>query len=106
MREFQDRKKQNDSINKIFKSKIFFVLLLIAIYFLIQGNIRIIKNYMFVREKHAQDMNTIQTLNQREIDLDKQINGLRTEDGMDYEIRSKLDVSKSDEHVIKIIDKK
>jgi hypothetical protein len=31
---------------------------------------------------------------------------LKTEDGMDYEIRKKLDVSKDDEKVIKIIDKR
>jgi cell division protein FtsB len=106
MREFQEHKKQQASINRTFNSKWVFFILLIALFFLIRGNIRIIKNYFYVKDKNDKEVKTYEDLKAREIQLNKDIERLKTEQGLDYEIRKKLDVSKEDEKIIKIIDKK
>jgi cell division protein FtsB len=106
MREFQARKKQQASINRILSSKWTLVIAIIAIIFLIRGNIRIFQNYFHVKDKYNKDIESYQSLKSREEQLDKDIDRLKTEQGIDYEIRKKLDVSKDDEKVIKIIDKR
>ena len=106
MREFQARKKQQASINRILSSRWTLVIALIIIAILIRGNIRIFKNYFHVKDKYNQDTEFYQSLKNREVELNKDIDRLKTEQGMDYEIRKKLDVSKDDEKVIKIIDKR
>ena len=106
MREFQEHKKQQASINRTFNSMWFFAILLLILFFLIKGNVRIIKNYFYVRDKNNQDMKTYQDLKNREIQLNRDIDRIKTDQGMDYEIRKKLDVSREGEKVIKIIDKK
>lgn len=106
MREFQARKKQQATFNRILSSKwtLFIALIIIAI--LIRGNIRIFKNYFYVKEKYNQDKEFYESLKKRESELNKEIDRLETEQGMDYEIRKKLDVSQENEKVIKIIDKR
>lgn len=106
MREFQARKKQQDSINRILSSRWSLFIAVIILILLIKGNIRIFKNYFHVKEKYNEDLNFYESLKSREIQLNKDIERLKTEQGLDYEIRKKLDVSKDDEKVIKIIDKK
>jgi cell division protein FtsB len=106
MREFQEQKKQQASINRIFNSKWFFLILLIILFFLIKGNIRIIKNYFYVKDKNDKEVKVYEDLKAREIQLNKDIERLKTEQGLDYEIRKKLDVSLENEKIIKIIDKK
>ncbi len=105
MREFQARKKQQASMNRILGSKWFLLLCLILIAFLVRGNIRIFKNYFHVKEKYNTDLQAHEELKKRDEQLNKDMNRLQTEAGMDYEIRKKLDVSKEDEKVIKIIEK-
>jgi cell division protein FtsB len=106
MREFQARKKQQASINRILSSKWTLIIALIVIAILIRGNIRIFKNYFHVKDKYNQDIEFYQSLKNREVELNKDIDRLETDQGIDYEIRKKLDVSKDDEKVIKIIDKR
>lgn len=106
MREFQARKKQQASLNRILNSWWTLFIALIVIVFLIRGNIRIFKNYFYVKEKYNEDINFYESLKNREAQLNKDIDRLKTDQGLDYEIRKKLDVSKDDEKVIKIIDKK
>ena len=106
MREFQAQKKQQASFNKVLNSKWTLVVLVIVIIFLIKGNIRIFKNYFHVKDKYQEDLQFQESLKTREIQLNKDIHRLETTEGMDYEIRKKLDVSAPDERVIKIIDKK
>jgi cell division protein FtsB len=79
---------------------------LIVIIILIRGNVRIFKNYFYVKDKYNQDIESYQSLKNREAQLNKDIDRLKTDQGLDYEIRKKLDVSKDDERVIKIIDKR
>jgi cell division protein FtsB len=105
MREFQARKKQKDSINRILSSGWSLFIAVIILLFLIRGNIRIFKNYFHVKEKYNQDLKSYDGLKNREVQLKKDMDRLKTEQGLDYEIRKKLDVSKDDEKVIKIIDK-
>jgi cell division protein FtsB len=106
MREFQARKKQQASVNRFLNSKWTLVIASIILLLLIRGNIRIFKNYFHVKDKYNQELKDYDALKEREAKLDKDIERLKTEDGMDYEIRKKLDVSKDDERVIKIIDKR
>lgn len=106
MREFQARKKQQDSVNRILSSRWSLFIAVIILIFLIRGNIRIFKNYFHVKEKYNEDLKFYESLKSREIQLNKDIERLKTEQGLDYEIRKKLDVSKDDEKVIKIIDKR
>lgn len=106
MREFQAQKKQQASFNRIFNSRWSLVALLIILALLVRGNIRIFKNYFHVKEKYEQDLKFQESLKAREIQLNKDIDRLNTPEGMDYEIRKKLDVSAPNERVIKIIDKK
>ena len=106
MREFQVRKKQRSSINRILSSRWTLFIALIIIIILIRGNIRIFKNYFHVKDKYNKDIESYQSLKNRELQLNKDIDRLKTDQGLDYEIRKKLDVSKDDEKVIKIIDKR
>ena len=106
MREFQERKKQKATFDKILSSKWTLIFFSILFIFLIKGNIRILKNYFHVKDKYNQDLKSYEELQKRDIQLNKDINRLNTEEGLDYEIRKKLDVSKESEKVIKIIDKK
>ena len=106
MREFQAQKKQQASFNKVLNSKWSLVVLFIMLIFLVRGNIRIFKNYFHVKDKYQEDLQSHQSLKARELQLNKDIDRLRTSEGMDYEIRKKLDVSSPLERVIKIIDKR
>ena len=106
MREFQARKKQKDSINRILSSRWSLFIAVIILFFLIRGDVRIFKKYFHVKEKYNEDLKSYESLRNREVQLNKDIERLKTEQGLDYEIRKKLDVSKDDEKVIKIIDKR
>ena len=106
MRELQERQKRQENIRKILSSRWTMFITLIILFFLIKGNIRIFKNYLHIREKYNQDQQFLEDLKKRDIQLNKDIERLKTENGLDYEIRKKLDVSKADEKVIKIIDKR
>jgi len=106
MREFQERKKQKVVLQKVLSSRWTLILFLILLIFLVKGNIRIFKNYLHVKEKYNEDLKAYEDLKRREIELNRDIERLKTEQGLDYEIRKKLDVSKENERVIKIIDKR
>ncbi len=106
MREFQERKKQQANLQRFLSSKWTLVFLLILLILLIKGNIRIFKNYLHVREKYNEDLKFYEELKRREMQLNRDIERLKTEEGLDYEIRKKLDVSRENERVIKIIDKR
>ena len=106
MREFQAQKKEQATLNRIINSKIFLVFLILILIILIRGNIRIIKTYFDVKSKYNQELEDYKNLQNRDYQLNKDIERLNTESGLDYEIRKKLDVSKEDEKVIKIIDKR
>ncbi len=106
MREFQERKKQKVVLQKFLSSPWTLVFFLILLIFLIRGNIRIFKNYLHVKDKYNQDLQFYEDLKKREIELNKDMKRLNSDEGLDYEIRKKLDVSKENEKVIKIIDKK
>ncbi len=105
MREFQERKKQQANLHRFLSSKWTLIFFLILLILLIKGNIRIFKNYLHVKEKYNQDLQYYEDLKKRELELNRDIERLKTEDGLDYLIRKKLDVSRENERVIKIIDK-
>lgn len=106
MREFQARKKQQASFNRMLNSKWTLIIGIILLIILIRGNIRIFKNYFYVKDKYSQELKAYEDLKARDAQINKDVERIKTEDGMDYEIRKKLDVSREDEKVIKIIDKK
>jgi cell division protein FtsB len=106
MREFQAKKKEQATFNRIINSKWSFFILSIILILLIKGNIRIVKNYFYVKKEYKKDLESYQNLKEREVEITKEIDRLNTESGLDYEIRKKLDVSKEDEKIIKIIDKR
>lgn len=106
MREFQAQKQQQASFNRIVNSKWSLVILIIMLILLVKGNMRIFQNYFHVKGKYSQDILFHESLKAREAQLNKDIDRLNTDQGLDYEIRKKLDVSSPDEKVIKIIDKK
>ncbi len=106
MRELQERHKRQENIRKLLSSKWTMFITLIILIFLIKGNIRIFKNYLHIREKYNQDKQFLEDLKKRDLQLNKDIERLNTEEGLDYEIRKKLDVSKENEKIIKIIDKR
>jgi hypothetical protein len=104
MREFQAKKKEQATFNRILNSKWSLLILSIILILLIKGNIRIFKNYFYVKEEYTKDLESYKNLQEREIEITKDTERLNTDSGLDYEIRKKLDVSKEDEKVIKIID--
>ncbi len=106
MREFQVRKKQQASINRILSSKWTLFIALIIIIILIRGNLRVFNNYFNLKDKYNKETESYQSQKNREAQLNKDIDRLKTDQGLDYEIRKKLDVSKEDEKIIKIIDKR
>jgi len=106
MREFQAQKKQRATFNRILNSKWSLLVLAIMLVLLVRGNIRVFKNYFHVKDKYNQDIEFHTNLKAREAELNRDIERLKTNEGMDYEIRKKLDVSAENEKVIKIIDKR
>ena len=106
MREFQAQKKQQATFNRIVNSKWSLLVLLVILILLVRGNIRIFENYFHVKDKYNQDIEFYNGLKAREAELNRDIERLKTDQGMDYEIRKKLDVSAENEKVIKIIDKR
>ncbi len=104
MREFQAKKKEQATFNRILNSKWFLLILCLILILLIKGNIRIFQNYFYVKKEYKKDLKSYQDLKNREIEITKDLERINTDSGLDYEIRKKLDVSKEDEKIIKIID--
>ena len=104
MREFQARKHQQAIFIKIIHSKWFFVVLCVALFFIIKGTIRVYKNYKVARDDLQKVKTDMDVLEKRNKELDIRLEHLETEEGRDYEIRRKLDVVKPGERVIQLID--
>lgn len=104
MREFQARKHQHAMIARVIRSRWFLAVLIIAVFFIVRGTIRVYKNYTIAREDLQKVKSDIEVLEKRNAELDTQLGHLETEEGQDYEIRRKLDVVKPGERVIQVID--
>lgn len=83
----------------------FLIIVLFLIAWLVFGNIRVFKNYFLVKEKYNTEIEHKDSLHIRNKQLDTDIHRLQTDEGLDYEIRKKLDIAKPDEKVIKVMER-
>ncbi len=103
MREFHAIQKQHDTWKKIIHSKLFLLFLLICIFFISRGLLRIYGKYATIRNDYDELQADVHDLQKRDAELDTYIKRIDSEDGRDYEIRKKLDVAKPGEKTLYII---
>ena len=101
MKEFQQN---SDNKSKIYSKWVLFILLILVI-LVIKGLVNI-----YAKESSShEEMNLIETkkadLQQRYNDLSGKVDDLKTDQGLEKEIRSKFDVVKPGENVIVVVDK-
>jgi cell division protein FtsB len=104
MREFQARKKQYASWQKTIHSKWFLLFLCVLIFFLGRGLYRMYGKYKIVDGEFESLQEDKAGLEERQMELDRNIRLIDGERGRDYEIRKKLDVVKPGEKVLYIMD--
>lgn len=104
MREFQAIQKQHANWKRIIHSKWFLLFLLVCIFFLLRGFLRIYGKYRVVHEDYTTLQAEVEHLQKRQIELDTHIKRIESEEGKDFEIRQKFDVVKPGEKTLYIID--
>jgi cell division protein FtsB len=102
MREFQEKKR----FRKILYSKGSLVVLSILILFFGHATWGVYKKQSESAANALQAQNALQKLEDRQKVLDTELDKLKTEEGIEEEIRSKYGVSKPGEHVLIIVDDK
>ena len=100
MFDYQQKKK----IRKVIYSKITLVILFIFIIILIKANYGIFKKERLSNENYNIVKDDFDSLKNRKSILESEIQRMKTEEGIEEEIRSKFDVSKPGEVVVNIID--
>jgi cell division protein FtsB len=100
MFDYQQKKK----IRKVIYSKITLVILFIFIIILIKANYGIFKKERLSNENYNIVKEDFDSLKNRKAVLESEIKRMKTEEGIEEEIRSKFDVSKPGEVVVNIID--
>ncbi|MFH1626879.1 MAG: septum formation initiator family protein [bacterium] len=99
MKNFQQKKQ----FHKIIYSKLSIIILLILIIFLIKPTYNIYKKSKLSSDNYNEIKKNYENLENRKNMLESGINKLKTDNGIEEEIRSKFNVAKSGETVIKII---
>lgn len=105
MREFHAIKKQQANWKKTIHSKWFLLFLCICIFFISRGLFRVYSKYKSIKNDYQSLKLDVDNLEKREKELDTYIKRIDSDEGKDYEIRKKLDVSKPKEKTLYIIDK-
>ena len=100
MIDFQQKRK----INKIIYSKVSFVILFILVIFIGKATWDIFKKYMISSENYSTVKKDYDNLKLRKEMLESEINRLKTDGGMEEEIRGKFNVAKPGETVVVVID--
>lgn len=95
---------QKKQIKKVIYSKITLVILFIFIIILVKANYGIFKKERLSRENYKIVKEDFDSLKNRKSILESEINRLKTDEGVEEEIRLKFDVSKPGEVVVNIID--
>ena len=100
MIDFQQKKK----INKIIHSKVFFVIFLIIIIFLGRSTYDIFTRYELSKNNYLSVKKDYDNLKTREEMLNNEIERLKTESGIEEEIRGRFSVAKPGEIVVTVVD--
>jgi len=100
MIDFQQKRK----FKKIIYSKIFFLILLILVIFLGRATYDIYKKYKISSDDYSVTKKDYDSLKVREDMLQSEIDKLKTDYGIEEEIRSKFNVAKPGETVVTVID--
>lgn len=100
MVDFQQKKQ----FKKIIYSKISFVVLFILIIFLARSTYDIYKKYRVSLNEYNSTKRDYDSLIARKNMLDSEISRLKTENGIEEEIRNKFNVAKPNETVVIVID--
>ena len=100
MTDFQQKRK----FKKIIYSKLSFLVLFIFIIFLARSTYDIYKKSKLSFDNYSMVKNDYDNLNTRKNMLESEIDRLKTENGIEEEIRSKFNVAKPGETVVVIID--
>ncbi|MFA6797232.1 MAG: septum formation initiator family protein [Candidatus Paceibacterota bacterium] len=95
---------QKKRIRKIIYSKVTLVVLFILIIILAKANYGIYKKEVVSRENYNIVKEDFDSLKERRAVLKSEIERLKTEEGVEEEIRSKFDVSRPGEIVVNVID--
>ena len=99
MKNFQQKKQ----FKKIIYSKISFVVLFILVFFLGKATFNIYQKSKLSSDNYNEIKKNYESLRNRKDMLESEINKLKTDNGIEEEIRSKFNVAKSGETVVRII---
>ncbi len=103
MRELHARKKEKKRFKKFISSKIFLIIIIIILLFLIKGLFRIYNTYKDIKAESLKIHEDFEKIEKRKKEIDINIQRFETPEGIDYEMRKKLDISLPDEKVIYIL---
>jgi cell division protein FtsB len=101
MREFQEKRK----LRGFFYSKKMAVLLVLILIFLSYSTIKLYFKNRNAVLKRNETGNELADLEQRKTELEKDVNRLQSESGLEEEIRNKFNVQKPGEKALVIVDK-
>lgn len=99
MIDFQQKRR----VNKIIYSKVFFVILFILVFFLGRATYNIYQKYKISSDNYVGVKRDYESLKARKDMLDSEINRLKTDSGIEEEIRGKFNVAKPGETVVIVI---
>ena len=99
MSDFQQKKQ----FKKIFYSKMSFVILFVLVIFLAKATYNIYKKSQLSADNYAETKRDYESLKARKEMLESEIGRLKTDNGVEEEIRSKFNVAKPGETVVVVI---
>lgn len=102
MMEFQEKRR----VKKALYSKITLVLLLFLLFIILRGVWGVYQKQKYTKDNLEKVEDNLAELKEREERLSAEIDWLKTENGMEQEIREKYGLVKPGEEVIIIVDKK
>jgi cell division protein FtsB len=95
---------QKRQVKKVIYSKVFLVILFISVIFLGRATYNIYNKSKLSSKSYNETKKDYESLKARKDMLDSEINRLKTDSGMEEEIRSKFNVAKPGETVVVVID--
>ena len=101
MLEFQEKKK----LKRFIYSRLTVSLLLIVLFFLLKGVWNVYGKQQITRENYEETRVKLEALRARETKLSKDIEKLKTDEGVEQEIRDRYGLVKPGEEIIVIVDK-
>ena len=99
MTDFQQKRQ----FNKVIHSKVFFVILFILVFFLGRATYNIYQKSRLSSANYIEVKSDYDSLKARKEMLESEINRLKTDNGIEEEIRSKFNVAKPGETVVTVI---